>query len=69
MDGRRSRRGRGRQLELIPELIFQIDADNAKELLNQYFDKVHESNRVTVSHGLFIDTVVLLVASIGFRKE
>jgi len=39
-DRRRSGRGRRRQLETIPELIFQIDADDAKKLLNQYFDKV-----------------------------
>src|SRR5262245_6006656 len=39
-DERRSGRGSGRQLAPIPGLLFQIDADGAKELLNQYFDKV-----------------------------
>jgi hypothetical protein len=48
-DERRSGRGRGRQLEPIPGLVFLIDAGDAKELFNQYFEKVHSSSRVVVS--------------------
>src|SRR5262249_16127461 len=39
MNGERNGRGRGRQVGPIRGLIFRIDGDDAKKLLNQYFDK------------------------------